>query len=244
MTFFFFSNKPTAKKHALTMAAAPAKITLPSPPAPSALYFEHIRQHAYAQLVRGLERTTLHTSQEIRIELSSRDSSPSSFSSRDKQQPHGALSLAEHLALLADIRSEVAQNGWRVISCGLRGSSVRLFVQPANDQVTIPGPADFWPQINSSVQLMDVAQQDLIRAVTEAIMLDGPSLQFSITLPVSCQALQGEELHVLVGLVRMRVAEKWFVDQFGCDGERLHCILRWQEASSSKKGEAKKEYIG
>ncbi|KAJ3171443.1 hypothetical protein HDU88_007522 [Geranomyces variabilis] len=227
------------------MAAAPAKITLPSPPAASALYFEHIRQHAHAQLVRGLERTSLHTSEEIHIELSSRDSSPSSFSSREKKlQPQGALSLAEHLALLADIRSEVAQKGWRVISCGLRGSSVRLFVQPANDQVTIPGPADFWPQIKSSVQLMDVAQQDLIRAVTEAIMLDGPSLQFSITLPVSCQALKGEERRVLFGLVRLRVAEKWFVDKFDCDGERLHCTLQWQEASSSDKGEAKEEYIG
>ncbi|KAJ3163440.1 hypothetical protein HDU86_000019 [Geranomyces michiganensis] len=216
--------------------AAPKAYTLPAPPAPNAAQYEQVRQHAFAQLVQALEGAQAR--EDITIGLTSGDSSSTSSlssSSFAKRTNRYTLSLAEQFALLADIRHEVSQKGWRIVSCSMCGTFVRLAVQPANDRVSIPGGTDFWPQIQTSAQLMDVAVQDLIRAIAEAIMAEGPKLDFSINpLPVSCRALAKKPLLVVIAHVRQQVGEKWAVEKCELEGDGLKCILKWQEPSGSK----------
>lgn len=235
----FYQLNPSKHRQRQQLQLVSVNMPIPSPTSLSTSRFEELCRYIQGQLQHSIERSS-NGQEDILVYLNRGNiSSSSAFASKDKSWTE-PLSLGERIRLLAYVREEVSSAGWRIITCGIErsGSRINLTIKPAaQTTVVIPGPADIWPHIKTHAQLMEVAVEDLAADVADCIIQDGgPTMNFLMQpLPATCRALPMESMVKVGETVRNRLLEKWAVDKFVLiDGPKIHCVLRWKEATSAE----------
>ncbi len=209
-------------------------LPLPSPVENSSSRFEQVRQYMHKAVREKLEKENGY--RPFQMDFSPHEVGLTSFQGKTSVAWY-ALTTTLQILLISDLRKELNAAGWHVVSCCfVEAYILRICVIRATNEsrFSIRGPREVWPHLQSKKQLLEIAQQDLIRLLADAITSKALetsgalSLSFAVGIPRSCESLNTNQMGEVLVSVRDRISEKWSVDRLEIEGDTfLQCVVSW-----------------